>query len=399
MKKIERSQIPFEVNPNTIYLVERRKGIEYPEDYLNGPYYPEQNLLIITDDKIKDVTKIAKQLKNEKFMKKNPNQNNNITLGNINDDKKSEQKSQKISVNNKTKTTFYKPEKIGEKSFVTIKKINPDENTQREENILDELDENNNRKNYDDDDTGLFYLIKREHIFLRVNYKTYIKKSHPYYFCVFLAEIFDKVYLFRICFLLRQSDIFSAYFTLYVFCHILLLTLLCNLFTIDIIKKIWETTDFPDLYFYLLYGLIANLIIWIIYLLLSCLINFEDSVRDIGKIKENAQNNENEANEANQQLYNRKYSCLICQIKLRVSILHIITFLITLCCCVYLISFFALYTGTKSKVLKIYYISIIEILLIKVVYGLILASLRIVSKEAKLKALYIIIYILDKYLS
>jgi hypothetical protein len=141
------------------------------------------------------------------------------------------------------------------------------------------------------------------------------------------------------------------------------------------------------------------MIIWIIYLLLSCLINFEDSVRDLTKTKSSAQNNEDGAIEANEQLYNSKYSCLICQIKLRVSILHIITFLISLCCCVYLISFFALYTGTKSLVLKIYYISIIEILLIKVVYGLLLASLRIVSIEAKLKVLYIIIYILDKYLT
>ena len=396
MKKIERSQIPFEVNPDTVYLIERRKGIEYPEDYLNGPYYPEQNLLIITDDKIKDVKQIAKKLKDEKFMKKNPNQNNNnITVGKLNDDNKSELKSQKISVNGKTKTSFYNPKAIGEKSFVTVKKINPDENSNNDENILDELDENNQRKTIDDD-TGLLYLIKREHIFLRVNYNTYIKKNHPYYFCVFLAEIFDKIYLFRICFLLRQSDIFSAYFTLYIFCHILLLTLLCNLFTIDVIRKIWERTDFPDLYFYLLYGLISGLIIWIIYLLFSCLINFEDSVRDITKVKYNAENNDDEESD---RLYYRKYSCLICQIKFRVSILHIITFLITLCCGVYLVSFFALYTGTKTRVLKIYYISIIEMLLIKVVYGLILASLRIVSKEAKLKILYTIIYILDKYLS
>ena len=63
----------------------------------------------------------------------------------------------------------------------------------------------------------------------------------------------------------------SAYFTLYVFCHILLLTLLCNLFTVEVIKKIWERTDFPDLYFYLLYGLISDIIIWIVYLLLSFL--------------------------------------------------------------------------------------------------------------------------------
>jgi len=45
--------------------------------------------LIITEYIIKDDTKIEKKLKNEKFLKKNPNANNNITLGTINDDNKS----------------------------------------------------------------------------------------------------------------------------------------------------------------------------------------------------------------------------------------------------------------------------------------------------------------------
>lgn len=86
------------------------------------------------------------------------------------------------------------------------------------------------------------------------------------------------------------------------------------------------------------------------------------------------------------------------QIKIRVSILHIFAFLLSLCCAIYLISFFSLYTGTKSKVLKIYYISIIEIVLIKLVYGAILAAFRIMSREGKLKILYTFVYILDKYI-
>lgn len=61
------------------------------------------------------------------------------------------------------------------KKFCNCKKIDPDENSKNDENILDKLDENNQRKTIDDD-TGLLYLIKREHILLRVNYNTYIKK-------------------------------------------------------------------------------------------------------------------------------------------------------------------------------------------------------------------------------
>ena len=338
---------------------------------------------------------MAKFIKDEKLMRKKLNITNNKTIKTYNENNENNNKStisydkisQKVNVN----------EKIGEKSFITLKKI--DANSENnEKTILDKLDENNIRKSYDDD-TGIFYLIRREHLFLRVNYQTYMRINHPYYFCVFLAEVFDKIYLFRTCLLLKQSDIFSAQFTLYVFCHILLLTLLCNLFTIDIIRKIWERTDFPDLQFYLLYGLIANIIIWVVYQLFSFLINFEGSIRDITKEKYELEKKENdENNEKNVEKYYRHYRCLMIQIKIRVSILHIFALLLSLCCAIYLISFFSLYTGTKSIVLKIYYISIVEILLIKLVFGAILAAFRIMSREGKFKILYTFVYILDKYI-
>ena len=408
MKKIERSRIPFPIKPDTIYLIEIRDGIKYPEDYLNGPYFPEQNIVIVVDDKNKDVNKMAKFIKDEKLMKKKLNTTNNKTINTIKtiknyDDNNDININNINNINNKSTISYDKisqkinvNEKIGEKSFITLKKI--DANSENNgKTILDELDENNIRKSYDDD-TGIFYLIRREHLFLRVNYKTYMRINHPNYFCVFLAEVFDKIYLFRTCLLLKQSDIFSAQFTLYVFCHILLLTLLCNLFTIDIIRKIWERTDFPDLRFYLLYGLIANIIIWVVYQLFSFLINFEGSIRDLTKEKHELIKKGDDDNGKNEEKYYRHYRCLMIQIKIRVSILHIFAFLLSLCCAIYLISFFSLYTGTKSKVLKIYYISIIEIVLIKLVYGAILAAFRIMSREGKLKILYTFVYILDKYI-
>ena len=65
----------------------------------------------------------------------------------------------------------------------------------------------------------------------------------------------------------------------------------------------------------------------------------------------------------------------------------------------YLTSFFAIYTGTKKLVLKAYYISIIEIVIIKFVYGLCLGSLRIAAEVNKFKNLYNFVYICDKYLA
>lgn len=47
IKPIEISEIPFEKKS-----IERRKGIDYADDYLNGPYLPTQNILVITNEKI-----------------------------------------------------------------------------------------------------------------------------------------------------------------------------------------------------------------------------------------------------------------------------------------------------------------------------------------------------------
>ena len=74
-------------------------------------------------------------------------------------------------------------------------------------------------------------------------------------------------------------------------------------------------------------------------------------------------------------------------------------FIIIVFCTIYLISFFALYTGTRKRVFKAYYLSLIIILIIKFIYGFCLASLRIASKINKMKTLYKVVYILDKYIS
>jgi hypothetical protein len=409
MKKIERDKIPFDVDPDTNYLIERRKGIDYPEDYLDGPYFPEQNLVIITDSKNKNPVRLAKLLKDEKMMKKkmNTTKSKNINLDEIKTNLNSsisERKSYKTKITaNDTKTNFYNPKAINERSFVSIKRVNVNDIPLEEsKSILEELEGEKETKIIDDF-TSIFSLIKREHILLRVNYKIYAKKIHPYYLYIFFAEIFDKIYIVKILLFLKITDVFSVHFSLYVFCHILLLAILCNFFTINLIRKIWETTDFPNLRFYLLYGLIANLIIWVIYQLFLCLIDFDGAIKDLAATKKNMQKDADidsySMSESNENKLYDKFKCLMRLIRLRVSILHILTFLIALCCGIYLISFFALYTGTKSLVFKIYYISIIEIVVIKIAYGIILASLRIISIEAELKTLYYLVYILDKYFS
>ena len=76
------------------------------------------------------------------------------------------------------------------------------------------------------------------------------------------------------------------------------------------IKKIWETTDFPDLKFYLLYGLISNAIIWVIYQLFSFLIDFEGQIRELIAAKNNmqkkAKSDEDSISESNENMFYKK---------------------------------------------------------------------------------------------
>ena len=106
-------------------------------------------------------------------------------------------------------------------------------------------------------------------------------------------------------------------------------------------------------------------------------------------------NNNNE--EVNEKAIQQKYEELIKMIKIRTIVFFVISFLLTIFGFLYLLSFFAIYTGTKSKVIKAYLISLIEIILIKAVYGIVLASLRIAAEGNEIEKIYKIVYICDKY--
>jgi hypothetical protein len=190
----------------------------------------------------------------------------------------------------------------------------------------------------------------------------------------------------------------------------LLLTLLCAFFTTKTIKKIWDEENYPKMNIYLLYGFLGNVIIWLIYKIFLCLLDNQDKVNQIKNLKNSMNRNETEENmyeddvtekdeEINDELIQKKCNELIKRIKISMIIFFVIGFLLTVFCFIYLVSFFAIYTGTKSKVLKLYLISLIEIFLIKVVYGICLAALRISSEANEIEKLYKVTYICEKYIS
>lgn len=393
VKKIERSKLPFKVNKDTKILLEIRKDKSYDEKYLEGPFYPDQNMIEIIDEN-----------NNNKSIKLNNNANNNIVI------------LKKNISNSNNKSLSIKEEK--QKDFIKIKKINPINNIQM------------TLENYRDEETkkvditsSVFTLMKREHTYLRATYEKYISKRHPNILAIILAEIFDKIYFIKIFIFLKKFEILSIHLSLYMFYHVLLLTLICGFFTIKTIKKIWAESNFPTINFYLLYGLIANIIVWIIYKIFIVLLDNQDTIRSFVKFsneiarktpekKEEEKNSEVHSNEVKiydiesnldnenpQDLINRRYDEIVKKIKIQAIAFYIIILLLTGICFTYLVSFFAVYTGTKKLVLKCYYISIIEIALIKFVYGLCLASLRKAGEEKEFRGLYIFVYMCDKYLS
>ena len=245
--------------------------------------------------------------------------------------------------------------------------------------------------------------MKREHTFLRVTYEKYVSKNHPNILATFLAEILDKIYLIKIFIFLKKFEILSIQVALYIFYHILILSLLCGFFTIHTIKKIWKESNYPTINFYLLYGFIAHIIIWIIYRMFILVLDNQDKIRALVKLNNDVESSkenmdENDYNEQKEQI-NDKYKDLIKKIKIQTAVFYLVIIPLTALCFIYLVSFFAIYTGTKSKVFKAYYISLIEIVLIKFVYGLSLGSLRIAADRNELKSLYNFVYYLDKYVS
>ena len=395
-KQIERKKLPFKVNDDVKYLLERRNGVIYNENYLKGPFYTNQNIIEILDKTKEDNVDNIKKNNNNKeviYNKIQDNIDNDIIVQNKTDSPNKKN----LNMNMNMRNINNNKEENKEKDFITIKKIRFRKNEPEES--YEQYEEINNKK---EEDLGLYTLIKREQALLRISYEKYMSKDHPNILSIFLAEILDKVYLIKICLFLKKYEIFSLHLSLYLFFHILLLTLCCSFFTIKTIKKIWKEDNYPGMQYYLLYGIITNIIVWAVYKIFLCLLDIQDNVKELIKLK-SKNNNENNADNNNFEINGENIENNLNQImktlKCRIIIFYIIIFVFIVLFTLYLISFFSIYTGTKDDVLLAYIISIIEILVIKLVYGICMASLRIASEGNELKSLYKIVYILNKYLS
>jgi hypothetical protein len=256
IKQIKRNEIPFKIKSSTKYLLEHKENFNYHKNYLNGPIYSNQNLIEIIDEE------------KEKDLEEN-GANKNIVINksiNNNENINAEVKKDKRKIRNIT----------SEKSFINIKTISPGNKRNETDDYFEE--EENKEKQRVNESVSLYSLIKREQTQLRTPYKIYLEKDHSNLLAIILAEIMDKIYLIKICCFLKPYEMFSVHLFNYLLYHIMLLTLLCAFFTIKTIKKIFNESDFPNMNFYLLYGLISSIIIWVFYKAFLILIDHRDKV-------------------------------------------------------------------------------------------------------------------------
>ena len=239
-----------------------------------------------------------------------------------------------------------------------------------------------------DDDDNIFDLIKLEQKVLTIDYDMAIQKNKTDIIIMILAEILDKIYIFKAIFFLSKYEIFSIYFSLYLLWHMLVLSFICLFYNNNTLHKIWIKNNYPNLSFHLTFGFISCIISFIIYKGLYILINNNKKIKEIESIPKE-----------NKSVINEQYKKMMYWHQIKLIIFYAIEFILVIFFTLYLTGFCGIYIATKTKLVESYGIALIEVVIIKILYGLVLGILRKVSLVYKINILYKIVKYLDLYVS
>jgi hypothetical protein len=276
-----------------------------------------------------------------------------------------------------------------EEKIEKIEKQKADNDGTKTEDQKSNLDESMNESFAREYLLGIMDSIKKEQKLLRVTFDTAISNDESDLFTTILTEICDKIYFIKSIFLLGKYDIFTIYFSVYLLYHLLLLTFTTCFYDIKTIQKIWNKENYPNLQYILTNGFLSCLIVWVIYKIFLCIINNE------GNIKRYLRAKMNKANKDENKLQ-KKFDDLKFKVKVRMIIYFVFMFIVGIVCLLYISTFCAVYTGTKKYVFKTYGVALVEVLIIKIVYGIILGILRKVGLNKQNRTLYKIAYYFDK---
>ena len=368
IKKIERDNVPFKTKYNTRILLEKKKGVNYDNVTPSGPFPPGQNVLVIVDNMDEDINDYLggddDSSEEEKRKKKK--------------EKKSKKKEDSLEINPKPK--LYK------KTDYSISDYDPsDENYSIY--YLDEEDDSPHEK-------GFLESLKANQRFITRKYEIAAQNKNINFVELLCTEILDKIYITKILLFTKKFQIFSLQLSVYFLCHILLLVFITLFFDIKTIKKIWQKENYPGLGYYLGYGFAACLIVWIIYRIFLCLLTNNDKIKEILKII----HYNNKFNMKKEKIIHKKFENLEWKIKFKFGFYTLIQLILLTFSFIYLTVFSTVYIGTQTKALKEYGIALIEILIIKIIYAIALASMRYVSLTKHKKGLYNVVLFMSTYL-
>ena len=319
---------------------------------------------------------------------KNKNKNNKNNDDNDENKKKEGKKSKKASV-----------ELEKENVIENIRKIN----VRKETNILDEhkdkISSSNSEDIYSDknsmdtikemeEDESILDAIKMEEKLLRVDFEFALNKNKADSLVMILTEILDKIYVIKAIFFIHKYELVTLYVSLYLLWHFLLVSFLSLFYNNSALHNIWIKDDYPNTSYYLSFGFVSSLLIFIIYRGLYFLINNDKQIQDLDSLPKD---NKNEINE--------NIKKLIFWAKIKFIIFYAVDFILLIIFFLYLIAFCGIYNATMGHLIESYGIALVEILVIKVLYGLVLGILRKISLVHRINILYKIVMILDKYVA
>jgi hypothetical protein len=240
----------------------------------------------------------------------------------------------------------------------------------------------------DMEEESVFSLIKSEEKLLRIDYETALKKNKSEILIMIMTEILDKIYLIKSIWLLQKYEIFSLQFSLYVLWHMMMLSFLCLFYDNSMLHKIWTTENYPDMNYYLAFGFVASLIVFVIYKGATFLINNDLAIKDIESTPRDQINE-----------ISHKYNKMMKWSKIKLAIYYVLQFGLLIVFFLYLIAFCYLYSANQNNLIESYGIALIEVVIIKVIYGLILGILRKMSLAYEINKLYSVVRFLDLYIA
>ena len=364
-KKVKKALIPFDIKKNTKVLLQKMENADYSNVKASGPFHEDQNVVEIIFDNGENDINIESI--NESIL----DTNNNLNEKNI------------ITVNEKKKIEpkIYKRENLTNYIINNFDEIEEKKEDKKDDNI------NTNQNSLLDD-------IKLEQRLLTKEYDFAIRKQDNNFITVVLAEILDKIYIARSTIFLRKYDSMYLYLSLYALYHVILLNILAMFYDIKTIKNIWNKENYPGMGFYLGYGILVILIVWIIYIIFECLLSNKGKYNEILMIKYLNKI----PKESKPQLITKRINSLLSKMKTKMIIYYIIQFALIIFFFIYLVVLCAVYTGTMNKIFTSYGIAILELIILKLIYGLVLGILRYYSIENQNSSMYNFALFMDTYL-